>query len=472
MKTKHWIVLGGIVIGGLIIWGIVHRMTSGIPVETAVVARGPIHQFIDERAKTRLPEIHLITMPAAGRIEAITVTEGMPVEKGQIVARIVQRDLELAVNRATAAVQRLDAAIRKNADVTVEETAFTQAQHFVDSMNPVVEAAESRKISGKAKYDYAEANFGRISQAKNAGAATQDDLEKALLERIQSQVDYQQDVLVHASMVALKAATDLLPTMVRQFIDRKQLTEDELLKQKAEAEALLQEILQNQERGTLHSTVDGIVLKRPIHNERFLQAGDTLLEIGRLEDLEIEADVLSLDVVSAQVGDPVEIYGPAIGQPTAKGQVTRIYPAGFTKVSSLGVEQQRVKVIIRMDPEDHKRLVGPDGLGVGYRVRVKILTAEKPDAMTVPRSALFRDSQGNWQVYAVRDGRAELQPVTIGLINDESVEILTGLTKGQQVILAPESTLTNGIRVTPTKRGHSTFSLCPTAVALNPAIVV
>ena len=136
---------------------------------------------------------------------------------------------------------------------------------------------------------------------------------------MQSDVDYKQDQLVHAAMVAIGAATNLLPTMVEQYIDRKTLAGDVLEKEKAEAEARLQERLQEQERGTMRSPVDGVVLDRLISNERYLAAGTTLLEIGRLEDMEVEADILSLDVVAAKVGDRVEIYGPAVGRPPSPG---------------------------------------------------------------------------------------------------------------------------------------------------------
>ena len=114
--------------------------------------------------------------------------------------------------------------------------------------------------------------------------------------------------------------------------------------------------------------------------------------------------MLSLDVVAAKVGDPVEIYGPAIGRPPAKGIVARIYPAGFTKVSSLGVEQQRVKVIVRFAEGELKRLLAERRLGVGYRVRVRIFTADKTQALLIPRSALFRAADNTWQVFVVRNG--------------------------------------------------------------------
>jgi HlyD family secretion protein len=184
-----------------------------------------------------------------------------------------------------------------------------------------------------------------------------------------------------------------------------------------------------------------------VTNERFLNAGSPLLEIGRLEDLEVEADILSLDVVSAKKGDRVEIYGPAIGKIPARGTVERIYPAGFTKVSSLGVEQQRVKVLVRFDRADLQRLRAEQALGVGYRVRVRIITAEKSRALVIPRSAMFRGTDGSWQVYVVRGGRAVIAKVTIGMINDEQAEVLDGLAAEEPVIRSPESSLIDGQRV-------------------------
>ncbi len=447
MKTKTILIIVGVIVCMLATWAVVRKFSSGVEVETALARIGPIHEFVDERGKTRLPETYLVTMPAAGRIEAITLNEGERVEKDELVAQIVPRDLKLAVEQADAAVERLKASIRENADNNVEETAYSQMVQFVWSMNQTVLAAAARVAAGRAKFDYAERDLKRTQKLADSAARTQDELEKTIVRKVQAGVDYQQDMLVHTAMIALQAATDLMPTMVRQYINRKNLTEDVLSKQEAEAEAHLQQVLQEQQRGTMHSPVDGVVLKRSISNERFLPAGETLLEIGRLEDLEIEADVLSLDVVEAKVGNPVKIYGPAIGRPAAKGTVHRIYPAGFTKISSLGVEQQRVKVIIHFCREDLQRLRRGRNLGVGYRVRVQITTAEKPKALVIPRSALFRDAEGDWCVYTVQGGRAKIQTVEVGLINDELVEITAGLTDGEQVVVTPESNLADGARV-------------------------
>ncbi len=197
------------------------------------------------------------------------------------------------------------------------------------------------------------------------------------------------------------------------------------------------------------SPVDGIVLERAVSNERQVASGTVLLRIGRWDDLEIEADVLSQDVVRVKAGQNVEVHGAAIGEQPAKAVVTRIFPAGFTKVSSLGVEQQRVKVIMKFAPDDLTRLREHNDLGVDYRVRVRIYTAEASNALVIPRSALFRGAKNDWRVFTVRRGRAHLQAVKIGLANDEQVEITAGLEEDDRVILAPETNLTEGQRVQP-----------------------
>ncbi len=217
----------------------------------------------------------------------------------------------------------------------------------------------------------------------------------------------------------------------------------------------------NQKRGTMTSPVGGVVLHRFVRDEGHLAAGTKLLEIGSLDRMEVEADVLSVDVVNVKPKDPVEIYGPAIGSPSARGIVDRVYPAGFTKVSSLGVEQQRVKVVVRFDPKDLARLLAERNLGVGYRVRVRVQTAAKPDALVVPRSALFRGPDGGWQLYALRGGRARLQDVTLGILNDELAEVTQGLPEGDLVVPSPESNLRDGQRVSAVVRKTQ---------AANPAI--
>lgn len=453
MKRLVWILVVVALVGGG--WWALRRMDAGTPVEAARAQQGPIRQFVDEQAVTRLPETHLVTMPDNGRIMPIELVEGTPVSKGQIVAEMSPIDREIELAAAQAVVDRLEASIRENADTSVESTAQKQTRNFVDSMQSVVDAAAERVRSSEAQLNYAERNLARVRELRETGARTEQELEQAEVAHVDANVQYRQDQLVLNALQAMQAATILSPVLVQQYIDRKELSGAVLEQQRAEAVAHLDQVRTNQQRGTMASPINGVVLERHVSNERQVSAGTVLLTLGDLDLLEIEADILSQDVVQVKVGDQVEIYGPAVGRPVAHGTVKTIYPAGFTKVSSLGVEQQRVRVIVEFLPEDLRRLRSQRGLGVGYRVNVRIFTAERPRALVVPRSALFRGAADDWQVFAVRGGVARRQAVQVGLMNDERVEITEGLTDGEIVILAPETNLAEGSHVDPLIREWS-----------------
>ena len=317
------------VIGG----GVWYALSSRIEVDVAAVSQGPIKEFIDEQGKTRLPKTYLITMPYAGRIEAITLAEGTPVKQGEQVAGIVPLDLELSLEAAQAAVERLQASIAENKDVSVEQTGKAQSLQFVKSMRKTVEAAANRVIAGQGKLEFAAKQLERYGDLRIQKATAQEEYDQKVLDDIQAKVDLQQDKLVQASMEALAIGTALMPTMIQQYIDRKNLTVQVYEEQKQEAEAKLKQAVEDDRRGRMFSPVSGVVLKREVSNERYLTPGEGLLEIGRLEDLEVGAEVLSQDVVRVKPGDPVAIYGPAMCLTPAKGRVDNIYPAGFTKVS-------------------------------------------------------------------------------------------------------------------------------------------
>lgn len=457
MKPKTWIAVALATALLAAVWGYAAWHSSGRPVEAALVRRGPIRAMIDERGMTRLPQTYVVTMPYAGRIEPIALGEGDAVKKDDPlgpVARVVREDLQIGVDQARAAVERLDAAIRENLASQLEALVRQQTEKINLSMQQTVSAAENRLTASAEKVKVSERHLQRLELLKKQRTVTDDELDQAGLDAVQAKVDHLQDQLVFAAVKAMYAATELLPKMVDQYIADKGLKDAVLHKERAEAAARLEKATLDQKRGTLVSPVDGVVLKRFVSDERFLAAGEPLLEIGRLEDLEVEADVLSLDVVEARRGDRVEVYGPAVGKKVrgqdrdyALGTVANIYPAGFTKVSSLGVEQQRVKVVVRVDAEDLAWLRRERGLGVGYRVRVRIVTTEKPDALVVPRPALFRAPGGTWELYVVRNGRVEKQAVELGILNDRHAEILAGLEEGDLVVRAPESDLAAGTPV-------------------------
>ena len=184
MKTKTWIVLLIVVAAvAAVAWSMAGG-GSGVPVRTAAAERGPIDEFLVERAKTRLPRTWLVTMPVTGRIEPIELKEGDPVKREQLVARMVLSDLDLDVDEATAAAERLEEAIRENAEDNVERTALKQALEFVRSMQDTVKAAYERVRSGQARYDYSEKNYGRIATLARSKVKTEDEVDEPRNRRV------------------------------------------------------------------------------------------------------------------------------------------------------------------------------------------------------------------------------------------------------------------------------------------------
>src|SRR5690606_7009134 len=159
-----------LIIAALVAGGAYYSATRGTPVEVSRVERGPIRAFIEERAETRLPKIHLITMPFNGRIEPIELEAGDRVTAGPLVAQDTPPALALEVEQAEAAVERLEAAIRENDDTTIELTGLEQALRYVESMELTVEAAEKRLEAGKAQLDFAETNLGRVRRLAETNA--------------------------------------------------------------------------------------------------------------------------------------------------------------------------------------------------------------------------------------------------------------------------------------------------------------
>jgi len=186
---------------------------------------------------------------------------------------------------------------------------------------------------------------------------------------------------------------------------------------------------------------DGVILRRLRESESVVPAGGPLVEIGDPARLEIVTDLLSTDAARIREGARARVE--LSGQPLVEAVVRRIEPSGFTKVSALGVEEQRVNVVLDI----------PDGaggedvtLGDAYRVDVRIVVWEAPDVVKVPTSALFREGE-QWAVYRVDAGRARRVVVALGRRNGREAEVLAGLAAGARVVIHPGDALVDGSRV-------------------------
>jgi HlyD family secretion protein len=207
-------------------------------------------------------------------------------------------------------------------------------------------------------------------------------------------------------------------------------------------------VKRNLDRTIVTSPVTGTILKRHVWNEKVMTPGEPLLDIGNLDELEVTAEILTVSAVRIQPGDRVEIFGEPFGDQTLSGTVRLVKPEAFTKMSSLGVEEQRVDVKISFSDQELQKLeLAGKTLGLNYRVRVRIITDEKSNALKIPRTALFHGIEGQWQVYKIIDDSARLTDIDVGLMNEFEVQITAGLTPGDSVILAPESSISDGSKV-------------------------
>ena len=368
-----------------------------VRVELGRVERGRLVVTVDEEGETRVRERYVVAAPIAGRVARLTLEPGDPVQPGTVVARMHPVPLDPRTRaEAAARLEAAQAALREaSAQVGNARAALEQAQRT---------AARSRQL-------------GR------SGTIGKEEQELAELDETTRGKD------LEAAQFAEKAAAYNL-----------EAARAALMAPGGDGNQALVAACESGEPGCieLRSPVAGRVLRVPEKSERVVSPGTPLLEIGDPQQLEIVVDLLSTDAVKVHPGATmlVEEWG---GPEPLAARVRRVEPSGYTKLSALGVEEQRVDVVADFTGDT-------GGLGDGYRIEARIVVAEADDALLVPSSALFR-RQGEWHVFAVAGGRAMLRPVRIGRGTPQQTEVLDGLSAGDEVVLHPSDQVADGVRV-------------------------
>ncbi len=418
------------------------------PVATLEVVQPRIQTlrvYVEEQAITELPHNHLISMPIGGWLQPISLREGDPVASGQVIARLDPQDLQDRAEQAEQRVAELETRIDETADHRLERNALIEVQATVKAIDETVKAAEAKLEAARATFDFTQAEVERLRDLVEVDSAAGREFRQAQLEYRKARADYQSDILELAALETLAAVSYIGPKFITDYIDLKSFELDAYSKQLEQARSDVQIARRNLQRAELRSPIDGVVLHRHQTRRQYLHAGTPLLTLGRLDDIEVTAEILTERATRITPGDPVEVFGEALPNGPVSGTVLRVFPAGFTKISSLGVEQQRVKLTIRLE---HR----PVRLGVGFRVYVRIFYDQAEDALTVPRTCLFRGAAGGWQTMAVRRNRTELREVEIGLMTDDVAQVVSGLRAGDAVVLNPSREIVSGMRVRTTLR--------------------
>ena len=385
---KNARLLAGIAVAAAIL--AVGLWPTATAIDVAAAVRGPMQVTIDEEGETRVRERFVVSAPVSGTVERIELEPGDHVVRGKtLIARLRPAPSPLIDPRTQTELR---------ATVEAARAAVGQAR-----------AERERAVAARARL---ESSVRRLETLIKAGAVSSDELEAA-------QTAYKtSDEAVHAAEFALARATHELDV----------------------ARARLTPSAGGGGPVDVLAPVDGVVLKRYRESASVIPVGEPLVEIGDPASLEIVADLLSTDAVRVRRGAQVIIDQWGGAQPLS-GRVRLVEPAGFMKVSALGVEEQRVNVIV--DFADELELAQ---LGDAYRVEVRIVTWQEESVLKVPVGALFLRGQ-EWAVFRVDQGRAREQKVEIGQRNDREAHILNGLTEGQRVILHPPDTLNDGDRV-------------------------
>jgi HlyD family secretion protein len=385
-------VLGSAVLIGVLIAVVLWPTT--FPVDVAPVPRGPLTVTVDEEGVTRVRDRFVVAAPVSGRVLRIELDPGDRVKRGQVVAQV-----------------------RAEAPPLLDARARAEAEAGVEGARAALGRARAEEQRAKATLAQAQRDLARNRALVATGAMAQREAEIQEADvRVAEETANAAAFAVRAAMSELqRAQTRLAPLSL---------------------EAPTGRVV------SVTAPVEGVVLKRLRESETVVPAGDPLVEIGDPSGLEIVADLLSTDAVRVKVGARafVEQWG---GDKPLKARVRRIEPAGFMKISALGVEEQRVNVVLDFVESSPAARAA---LGDGYRVEVRVVIWESPNVVQVPTSALFRHGE-QWAVYVFEGGRARRTLVELGHQTGQYAEVRSGLDEGARVILHPGDTLVDGARV-------------------------
>ena len=385
MKRRRQFVLLGIALLTMAVLWVVFRPKL-VPVQTASIERGPLQEIVDEEGKTRMHDHFVVAATVQGQLRRVDLHAGDRVKVGQTLGWI------------------------DPAPIDPRQKAVLEAQ--LNSARAAKQQAEALAARAKVDSAQAEQDVSRGRELYKHGIISKETLDKQTTTHLAMQQQLQAAV-----SGAESAAFEV---------------------EKAKAALLLYQDGTSNLPTPMLSPVDGRVLRVMEQSERVVVPGTPILEIGYTPRLEVVADFLTRDAVRIKPGMPAEIIDWG-GEKPLPARVRLTEPGGFTKVSALGVDEQRVNVICDFAES-------ADDLEDGYHVEVRVILWEGQSVLRVPSSAVFRSS-GNWAVFIVQSGRAVQRIVHVGHRGETDWEVLEGLEPGDHVIVHPSSEVDNGVRV-------------------------
>ncbi len=394
MTWRRWIVVFTLIgiVGFFVAYGF--RPTP-VLVEAGRVTRGPLQSTVEEEGRTRVADRFVLSSPVAGTARRIDLAVGDAVAK----------------DRSVVVVEPLQAG-------ALDPRSRAEAQARVAAAEAAYSAAGENARDAAAHDGYAQTRLGRTRGLFDAGLVTKDALDQAETEGRRAE--------------AARRSAEFAVQVARHNVEAARTA---LRYSAAEGTVSAPEAF------SVRSPVAGRVLAIPHESAGVVAPGQPLIEVGDPDAIEVEVEVLSADAVRLKPGMRV-LFDRWGGDAPLEGRVRVVEPAGFTKVSALGVEEQRVHVIADIV----SKTAGRERLGDGYRLEARFILWEGTDVLQVPAGALFRHGDG-WAAFAVRNGKARMQPVGVGHRGSLGAEVLSGLSAGDSVVVHPGDAVRDGVRV-------------------------
>jgi HlyD family secretion protein len=368
-----------------------------VAVEAAKISRGALLVTVEDEGKTRIKDVYTVSAPITGKLVRLSLEAGDRVKKDTTTVAIIE----------------------PMAPAFLDVRTTREIEAHIEAGKAAVTLAEAEANQASAELEFAQSELTRARALIRSKTISERALERARID-----VDTRQ-----ASVARARANLEVRKREL-ESAQARLIAPEEAWKGEVPVGCCV----------TVRAPVSGRVLRLMQESERVIAAGTPLVEIGDPENLELVVELLSADAVKVIEGATATIEGWG-GQPLP-AKVTRVEPAGFTKVSALGIEEQRVRTILKL--QDSAAAAGK--LGHDYRVFVKIGIYETSNTLRVPISALFRKGE-EWAVYAVDKGRVRSVRVNLGHRNAAFAEVLGGIAEGSIVVLHPSDRVRDGVRV-------------------------
>lgn len=407
-NKKKLISIIAIVVIVLVVGFLYKNRDTALEVEVSPVSENSIKKYVEELGDIKVKQQESIHANLQGKVTEVLVEEGDVVKKGDILVRLDSEDQ--ARDIALLQAQRL----ALNAQ-------YKEAAKSIDSKE--IEKLELSIIDFEKQFEKSKKDL---------------DSQKALLdEGIISEQEYQNSLLAFESeqtqIEKLKLDLELLKKPVSSNVV--QQFEAQLLQIDLQIEALKS----NEGDFVFSAPFDGTILSKDVNKGSYVQPGMAIIEIGNLNELYVESDVLVEDIIEIKEGTEVILENNDLGILDLKGEVTKIHPQAFSKISDLGVEQKRIKVEIKIIQQYAN-------LRPGYNIDVKFITDKNENTLIIPENALFQ-IEGKDYVFIIEKNIATLRQIEKGIESDKVVEIISGLSKDEKVIISPDDTLDEGMIV-------------------------